>query len=109
MYFEHKNVTVFEGNYDAYKAFYANEAIKKNDELKNNTSKPKQISKKDIPTIEKEIIKIEQSIETKKELTFDPEYYLDKEKIEGLNEEIENLEKQLTKLDEEYYKLLEMS
>jgi ATP-binding cassette subfamily F protein 3 len=106
IYFEHQKATVFDGNYDAYKAFYAKEAVKQSETIK-KTNKPKQNNKITVADIEKEIIKLEQTIEAKKELTFDAEYYLDKDKIQALNQEIEGLKETLKKLDEEYYKLLE--
>ncbi|MGS0971785.1 MAG: ABC-F family ATP-binding cassette domain-containing protein [Candidatus Izemoplasmataceae bacterium] len=107
IYFENQKGTVFEGNYDAYKAFYAEEKVKHFETTK-KTHKSPQDSKISIAEIEKEIMTIEQKIESKKALTFESEYYLDKEKIEALNKEIESLENDLLKLDEKYYKLLEM-
>jgi len=106
IYFEHQKGQVFDGNYDAYKAFQASQATSTVSNNKNVKKKEK--PKKDIATIEKEIIALEQTIEVKKEQSFDPAYYLDKDKIEGLNQEIKELEQQVQKLDEEYYKLLEM-
>jgi len=107
IYFEHQKGLVFDGNYDAYKAFYAKDQMKESKASK-KSKKNKKTNKIDITSLEKEIISLEQTIEVKKEQTFDSDYYLDKEKITALNEEIKELENKLKKLDDEYYRLLEM-
>jgi len=95
----------FTGSYDEFREFKNGEQISKTKTVKKKTKK---IDKtKVIKQLENDIHKIEDIIKEKEADTFREEYYLDRRKINALNEEIVSLKHNLEDLYAEYYLLAE--
>ena len=63
--------------------------------------------KREINKIETKITEVEESLEEKRELRFEEEYYQDYQKMNALNEEIDDIHNELAHLYEEWEKLNE--
>lgn len=105
IYLETDKAIEFNGSYDDYKESSIQTEIKKE---KKQKQKPKSINKqKEIDKLEKEIHRLEDSITKLEQDTFKEENYLDKRKMEKLNDEINNQKQQLEELYEVYYEYIE--
>lgn len=105
IYLETDKAIEFNGSYDDYKESSIQTEIKKE---KKQKQKPKSINKqKEIDKLEKEIHRLEDSITELEQDTFKEENYLDKRKMEKLNDEINNQKQQLEELYEVYYEYIE--
>ncbi len=95
----------FEGSYDEFKETYI-ENPKKKEKILKNKNRPKN-KEKVIQALEKEIHSLEEKIEHKNEDLFKRENYVDKHKMELLNQEIEQLKTYLEEKYEVYYTEIE--
>ena len=104
VYLDSTSATEFTGSYDAFKEQHISSEIKKE---KKPRIKTKTNKEKDIKKLEKDIHDLEEKISLLEQDTFKEENYLDKRKINALNQEINECKTTLDELYEVYYKYIE--
>jgi hypothetical protein len=97
---------------DGYKDYIDNkkkDVVKKEEVKKENLIKAKSRKKPqyNISKIENELVKLEELLETKRDLRYEPEYYQDSKKMQELDEEIDDIHNQIHALEEKYLEAIE--
>ena len=77
-------------------------STKKEDNPKEKLKDIKQLPKYNIKKLEEEISQMEELLEEKRDLRYEPEYYQDSRKMQELDEEIDDIHNQIHALEQKW-------